>query len=445
MLGRDRRRGASGFTLVEVLVGVVLLGLIAAAVASISLSGVFRTSDEAQARQADAVAAQQASLVLARDVQGAEGIAAACSGTPAGRVALVTLQPSDGSAAIEYQTEAPPATAPFSLYRVRCEPGGQTGRAILEDLVSEPAILCDGAACVPTTVADPAPRVVSLEVERTATFDFELDGARRLTDGNSTAPPLDVPDFVALGGSMPLSIGGSSTLVVQGNAFINAPDSGTLAVNFNGGAQLQVTGDFRLQTPGVCENNCANANQVPGTYTTALPDPLRFLPAPDTSSMATRTDCPIGVVGGEQRRICEPGIYPSFPPTGGSASVKDYVLEPGVYVLQDGMKVTNGSLEGTGVTFYNQTGEIDIQGGDFNLTAPDSGPYARILLFQARDNDAEIKINGNGSISVLNGTLYAPGSDGVLLGSGSAGLTVGRIIGTSLSTSGSGTVTVVGS
>jgi prepilin-type N-terminal cleavage/methylation domain-containing protein len=442
MLGRERRRGASGFTLVEVLVGVVLLGLIAAAVASISLSGVFRTSDEAQARQADAVAAQQASLVLARDVQGAEGIAGNCSGTPGGRTPLVTLEPSDGSDPIEYQTTD---AAPYSLYRVRCTPSGQTGRAILEDLLSEPAILCDGAACVPTTVADPAPRVVSLEVERTATFDFELDGARRLTDGNSTSPPLDVPDFVALGGSMPLSIGGSSTLIVQGNAFINAPDTGTLAVNFNGGAQLQVTGDFRLQTPGVCENSCANANPVPGSYVTALPDPLRFLPNPETSSMTTHNDCPIGVVGGEQRRICQPGIYPSFPPTGGSASVKDYVLEPGVYVLQDGMKVTNGSLEGTGVTFYNQTGEIDIQGGDFNLTAPDSGTYARILLFQARDNDAEIKINGNGSISVLNGTLYAPGSDGVLLGSGSAGLTVGRIIGTSLSTSGSGTVTVVGS
>jgi prepilin-type N-terminal cleavage/methylation domain-containing protein len=442
MLGRIRRRGASGFTLVEVLVGVVLLGLIAAAIASISLSGVFRTSDEAQERQADAVAAQQASLVLARDVQGAEGIAAACSGTPAGRVALVTLQPSDGSDPIEYQTTA---AAPYSLYRVRCTSSGQTGRAILEELVSEPAILCDGAACVPTDAANPAPRVVSLDVERTATFDFELDGARRLTDGNSTAPPLDVPDFVSLGGDTPLSVGGSSTLVVQGNAFINAPDSGTTAVNFNGGAQLQVTGDFRLQTPGVCENSCANANKVPGSYTTSLPDPLRFLPAPDTSTMATRTDCPIGVAAGEQRRICQPGVYPSFPPTGGAASVKDYVLEPGVYVLQSGMKVTNGSLEGTGVAFYNQAGEIDIQGGDFNLTAPDTGTYARILLFQARDNDAEIKINGNGSIAVLNGTLYAPGSDGVLLGSGSAGFTVGRIIGTSLSTSGSGTVTVVGS
>jgi hypothetical protein len=144
--------------------------------------------------------------------------------------------------------------------------------------------------------------------------------------------------------------------------------------------------------------------------------------------------------------VCQPGIYPDeFPPSLGPANVKDFILQPGEYILQNGISLPNGSLRGTGVHLYNQSGAIRINGGQFQLTPPTSGIYAGILLFQARTNTSTITINGNADLAVLAGTMYAPASNGFELGSGTGSLTVGRIVGTSLSTSGSGAVTVGGS
>jgi len=80
--GRERSR--SGFTLVEVLVGVVMLGLIGIAVASISITGVLQFSDDSQERQADAATAQFASVVFAGDVQGAAGLTDECAAAAGG-------------------------------------------------------------------------------------------------------------------------------------------------------------------------------------------------------------------------------------------------------------------------------------------------------------------------------------------------------------------------
>lgn len=439
---RGRRCGASGFTLVEVLVAVVLLGLIAVSVAAISIPGVLRISDDNQERQLDATTAQWSSVVFARDVQGAGQLGAPGDCTSTGDPLVALVASDELTPTVEYRVAG---AGPFELVRAEC---GGTERTVVEGLDDPPAVECRDAAgstvaCTPGT----SPRVVNLEVDRTDSFGFELDGARRATGGAGDPPPpppLEVPDFVALGGAVPLSIGGTSRIEVVGNAYINAPTPGVV-VNFNGGATLDVSGDFKLQDGGTCPDCGSNANTVPGSYAVALPDPLRFVPAPDASALSVRTDCPVTPVDGEDRRVCQPGVYPvEFPPSGPGGGVKDYVLDPGVYVLQDGLRMTNGSITGDGVLLYNETGSISVQGGDLDLEPAPSGQYADLLVVQARDNANEIRINGNGAIASLAGTIYAPGSSGVILGTGTADMYVGRIIGTSLSTSGSGTVTVGG-
>jgi prepilin-type N-terminal cleavage/methylation domain-containing protein len=66
--------GESGFTLLEVLIGIVLVALIAVGVSAISLSGVVTIKDDSRERQQEATTAQWTSLVFARDVQGASAV-----------------------------------------------------------------------------------------------------------------------------------------------------------------------------------------------------------------------------------------------------------------------------------------------------------------------------------------------------------------------------------
>ena len=125
--------------------------------------------------------------------------------------------------------------------------------------------------------------------------------------------------------------------------------------------------------------------------------------------------------------------------------MKDYELRPGIYVLRDGMKVTNGSITGSGVLIYNEIGNVKITGAALDVTPPTSGTYSGILFFQARSNTSQFEIVGNAALASLAGTIYAPMSSGVVLGGGGWSLYVGRVIGQNLETSGGGTVVVDGS
>lgn len=434
-------------TLIEVLVGIVVLALVMVAVAAISISGVIQIGRDSQERQAAATTAQWASLVFARDVQGAVAVVDECS--PGVGEHLVTIQASDSFRKVEYRIRS--STSGFELLRTVCGVDGSS-RTIVDELTSSPEVECeqtDGSMgpCVPPT----APRRMMLRVGRSADATVELDGTRRVTDGNSTQPPLEVPSFVSLGGDTPFEAGGNSQLQVIGNALINRPASGPTAVRLTGGGgspadpdayRLRVSGDFELQSGALCQNCATHSDKQPGTYQTRLPDPLRFLPAPDTSSLPQRSDCP--VQGGV--RVCQPGIYvDEFPPSGGGSGVKDYELRPGIYVLRDGMKVTNGSITGSGVLIYNEIGNVKITGAALDVTPPTSGTYSGILFFQARSNTSQFEIVGNAALASLAGTIYAPMSSGVVLGGGGGSLYVGRVIGQNLETSGGGTVVVDGS
>ena len=411
---------------------MAVLALVGVALTAVSLTFVVEVGDSARGRQSDATTAQWSSMTFARDVQGSSGVAAECD-PGAKSTHLVTLESSqDRANRVEYRHSN---STPYALTRTTCgrEPTQPTSQTVVDGLKQAPTVRCDSKECVPGST----PRTVTLKITPSESFGFELDGVRRTTDANSKSPPTEVPKFLALGGDTPLRVSGSSRLEVMGNAFINKPSDGEDAVVFNGGARLSVSGDFRIQQGARCSGCATNANKAPGSYPEALADPLRFLPAPDATDLAVQNDCP--TKGG--RRVCQPGVYTAaFPPGGGA--VKDYSLEPGTYVPNGGLKVTNGSLSGAGILLYNAKGAVSINGANIDLSPQLKGEHAGILVFQARDNDAGITINGNTTIASLTGMIYAPSSTGVVLGGGNGTLRVGRVIGTSLSTSGNGTVIV---
>jgi hypothetical protein len=89
----------------------------------------------------------------------------------------------------------------------------------------------------------------------------------------------------------------------------------------------------------------------------------------------------------------------------------DIELEPGEYILRGGRVNLggNGSLVGAGVTlFLMEDAEFDLNGNEIvQLSPPDTGDYAGIAIYQARDNTSELRING-GADSEISGFIYAP-------------------------------------
>jgi Flp pilus assembly protein TadG len=85
----------------------------------------------------------------------------------------------------------------------------------------------------------------------------------------------------------------------------------------------------------------------------------------------------------------------------------------GVYVLKNGLNIAaQAEASGAGVTFYltgSNAGFTINGGGSLNLSAPTSGAYAGVLIYQDRTANvgAKNKLNGD-SNTMLKGAIYTP-------------------------------------
>jgi prepilin-type N-terminal cleavage/methylation domain-containing protein len=471
MEGRQRRRSAAGFTLVEVLIGLVIMSLIGLALAAISVPGLISMRDGSTERHLDAVAAQWTSFALGRDVQGALGTSASQCPPGPGGTRLVTLQtPTAGRFVTYYRTGA---DGSYSLLRKVCgEPGGDG--LDVEEIQQEPTITCVPGPCV----ADSSSlRSVRLTVGRTASFSFSVDGATRRVTSTTTAVPVTPsgrPSLFALGGGgNSLFISGNGRLQVTGEAVVNSNSSTAIHMDGNQ-SRLSVSplNEVRILQGGLCSPPDQPARCAPPifpqlvTYSVPLADPLASLPQPLGADLQTGSCSPVG-----GQTVCQPGVYGSRLDANGTV-----LLRPGVYVLRQGLRIASGgSVTGNGVFFFNgcppdqialcptaaasPAGTYDstdagrqyvfsISGsGTVNLTPLRSGPYADILLFQARANRSIIEISGNSNVNILEGLMYAPASKGFNLASGNGTLSIGAVIGSNLRVEGggaSGTVVING-
>jgi len=108
-----------------------------------------------------------------------------------------------------------------------------------------------------------------------------------------------------------------------------------------------------------------------------------------------------------------PGTYCGGINFNGSGTL---TLNPGLYVLKSGSMILNSgwTVNGTGVTFYfaDQGSYIQFNGNvTANLSAPTSGGYANILIFEPTGlGNTQLAINGT-SGSSFTGLLYLPSRD----------------------------------
>jgi ELWxxDGT repeat protein len=187
--------------------------------------------------------------------------------------------------------------------------------------------------------------------------------------------------------------------------------------------------------------------QTDGSTTTRLAGGLDVIsPLTDSQGNPLPVFGSVKITGGTV--TLQPGIYSQISVSGNA----NLTLLPGLYILAGGGLTVSGNarVSGTGLTLYNagsnyaggqsggSYGGIALSGNaSCDLTAPTSGAYTGILIFQARDNTTALSLSGNATLNA-HGTVYAP--DAQLSVSGNAELESLTLLIDGLSVSGYGAV-----
>jgi len=209
----------------------------------------------------------------------------------------------------------------------------------------------------------------------------------------------------------------NGALTVSGNAGIKIP--GAVVVDSSSSSALSASGNTQIQAlvidihGGVQKSGNASFSPAPLTGATSLPDPFAGLPSPSTTGLTN--DGSVNLSGNSSRTINQ-GIYSQITVSGNAK----LTLNGGIYIIAGGgLTVTgNASISGTGVFVYNagskypnsggNYGGITLSGnGTFSMTAPTSGTYAGVLIFQSHQNTRALSFSGN-AMAGMNGTIYAP-------------------------------------
>ena len=171
------RRSEEGFTLVELLVTTMILGVVVGAVAASLIVGL-KTTDDTNQRLAESHDAQMAAVYFAADAQNADDVSlsdGACGGVP-----VVRFLWSEASPAIQKVASYAVVTsgAERRLVRHYCENG-----VLVRDVViahelgtTDPAV-----ACTPVPACTPTSGGVSISVTTEGGYAFSLSGSRRTT------------------------------------------------------------------------------------------------------------------------------------------------------------------------------------------------------------------------------------------------------------------------
>jgi Ca2+-binding RTX toxin-like protein len=221
-----------------------------------------------------------------------------------------------------------------------------------------------------------------------------------------------------------LSVSGSSNVTVPGT--IQVASSSSQAVVLSGSSKLTAASIGLFGGSSV--SGSSSFGVTPTKDTTAPTDPLASLPIPSAVGMTTHAAVNLG---GSSSLTIAPGIYPSISVSGSGK----LTLQPGIYVITGGgFSVSGaGTATGSGVMIYNAGsnfgggsgntfGAFALSGsGVLNLTAPTTGIYAGILVFQSRDNSHAMSVGGAAVTGLGGGTIYAPAATLSLSGSTQVG------------------------
>ena len=183
------------------------------------------------------------------------------------------------------------------------------------------------------------------------------------------------------------------------NCEVHVASTGSPAVIFNANTTLNtsktcVAGNY------IIDNGGTHPNLAKGC-TVAIDPFAGNLPVPST----TAANCNGGNVNGGG--TMSPGIYCGWYNFSGG----QVTFQPGLYVIKGGgWNVKGGTWNGTGVTFYfADTSKIQFNSGvKATLTAPTSGTYAGILMYEAQGLSQSQFVLDDSKGHFLSGLIYLP-------------------------------------
>ena len=284
--------------------------------------------------------------------------------------------------------------------RIFCVDGGAPATAPLAHDIATAVASCTVSGATGPCGATPLPDSVSVTITETNTqnaptpYTYTLSATVRpqpqpaLSTSNAAAVPL-----LALGEgncsgtaqAAGLDLGGNANLTVYGGVAVNATTRASCPAVFLHGSYTYTAAGDPTQT--------------------SVGDPFAGLSTPSGTCHGGSNPAPVG-------GVYQPGVYPSALPGGA-------VLAAGVFVLCGGL---NASLTATsGTMLYVAQGSINISGGTLKITAPASGPYAGVAIWQAASDTSPIVVNGNAKLDLgippnAGGALYAPSAEVDLIG-----------------------------
>jgi Flp pilus assembly protein TadG len=226
---------------------------------------------------------------------------------------------------------------------------------------------------------------------------------------------------------------------------------GSIVVDSNNAQAGNLTGNGNVSAPNINiygNYSTSASGKFIGTVKTGVSptaDPLSSLAVPDPTTLTLQSSTNYKISSSGTYTL-QPGLY-----KGGiaiSAPSGTVTLNPGIYYMQGGGFSDSGGINmtGSGVMIYNDPAHNSesvalTSNGSLTLSAPTSGTYKGITIFQNRTATAAVDITGNGSMN-LTGTIYAAGANINLTANGAANVIGSQIIADSMTVTGSGSVNV---
>jgi hypothetical protein len=224
---------------------------------------------------------------------------------------------------------------------------------------------------------------------------------------------------------------GTASLTSGCGVYVNSTSN--TAVTLSGSASITTTGGAKTQIAGNWSHSGSSTiSPAPVVGGAVTPNPFTGnLPTPPTDGSCQ----PAVSLSGFTTSTIQPGTYCQAITMSGFSQL---TLTTGTYVLQGGISMSGEtSITATGpVTLYLQSGGISMSGqGGINLSAPTSGPYNGLLIWEATNNSSAMSLSG-GANQTLNGVVYVPNSSLAYSGGSSTNATNTTIVADQLTLSG---------
>ncbi|MHC5537957.1 hypothetical protein ACYOEI_06965, partial [Singulisphaera rosea] len=229
--------------------------------------------------------------------------------------------------------------------------------------------------------------------------------ARAVARGTTAQPaPYSTASILLLdpSASGSLSVAGSAKVVADSGIQVNSSNASAVSATNAGtinAKSLSLVGNYTTSSGGSIQGTVSKG-------AASVTNPMANVAAPDPSTLPTQS-----FTTTDGSATLNPGVYNGGLTFGGGMNL---TLNPGIYYMKGGsFNVANGvTLNGGGVMIYvdNGGGQFSIQGGGvINMSAPTTGTYAGIVMFQDPNSSKTISI-ANGSTTTITGTVYAAGA-----------------------------------